>query len=145
VSRLRVHFADQRADHGLFFLYPLVHIVCSPSDLSNTKSAHRPYPLILTQLSHHALCTMHDSALLIRYAAISSTASHIVPCAPQLSALLACFASSADMRGTEACASAAQTLSHCMATNKMVAKPPKPQVSLIIIAPRVLRQGGEES
>jgi len=32
------------------------------------------------------------------------------------------------MRGTEACATAAQGLHHCMATNKMVAKPPKPQV-----------------
>jgi hypothetical protein len=71
----------------------------------------------------------------------SRPAAHVVPCATELSSLLACFASTADMKAADTCATAAQNLHHCMATTKKVVKPHKPSVRRPI-CPRVWFRGG---
>ncbi|WVN87601.1 uncharacterized protein L203_102784 [Cryptococcus depauperatus CBS 7841] len=41
-----------------------------------------------------------------------------VPCAPELTALLSCFATTGDLRHTAACANSATELHRCMAASK---------------------------
>jgi hypothetical protein len=53
------------------------------------------------------------------------------PCLPLLSSLLACFATTGDMRANEACSNAAKALHTCMAGSKGNVKASKSSVSLI--------------
>jgi hypothetical protein len=53
----------------------------------------------------------------------------IPPCATELSSLLACFATSADLRTTGECSKAAKDLHACMANRPKGGKPPKSSVS----------------
>jgi hypothetical protein len=55
------------------------------------------------------------------------------PCLPALSTLLACFATSGDLRANEACATAAKSLHTCMAGSKGAVKASKSSVSLLIL------------
>ncbi|KAK1920547.1 hypothetical protein DB88DRAFT_542736 [Papiliotrema laurentii] len=57
---------------------------------------------------------------------------HVVTCAPELSTLLACFASSGDLKGSEACAQAAKGLHHCMAMSKKPVKTPKSSINYLL-------------
>lgn len=54
----------------------------------------------------------------------------IPPCATELSSLLACFATSGDLRTTAECSKAAKDLHACMANRPKGGKPPKSSVSL---------------
>ena len=51
------------------------------------------------------------------------------PCLPLLSSLLACFATTGDMRANEACSNAAKALHTCMAGSKGNVKASKSSVS----------------
>jgi hypothetical protein len=53
----------------------------------------------------------------------------IPPCATELSTLLACFATSGDLRTTAECSKAAKDLHMCMANRPKGGKPPKSSVS----------------
>ncbi|KAJ9097161.1 hypothetical protein QFC21_004830 [Naganishia friedmannii] len=53
----------------------------------------------------------------------------IPPCATELSTLLACFATSGDLRTTAECSKAAKDLHMCMASRPKGGKPPKSSVS----------------
>lgn len=53
------------------------------------------------------------------------------PCLPLLSSLLACFATTGDMRANEACSNAAKALHTCMAGSKGGVKASKSSVSYL--------------
>ncbi|WVQ82819.1 hypothetical protein IAT38_004951 [Cryptococcus sp. DSM 104549] len=55
-----------------------------------------------------------------------------VPCAPELTALLACFASTGDLRHTAACAEAAKGLHTCMTVTKPAGKVPKSSINYLL-------------
>ncbi|GHJ86560.1 hypothetical protein NliqN6_2962 [Naganishia liquefaciens] len=56
----------------------------------------------------------------------------IPPCATELSSLLACFATSADLRTTGECSKAAKDLHACMANRPKGGKPPKSSINYLL-------------
>jgi len=65
------------------------------------------------------------------------------PCLPALTTLLACFATTGDMRANEACANAAKSLHTCMAGSKGAVKASKSSVSHVHLFSRFGKRKGD--
>jgi hypothetical protein len=126
-THLKIYFRDASKVH-----FPLRLVAISvPANMALTRFRYKVKPrkgmsslflLRYESLSPDDQCTTTDNP---------PSDPLVVNCAAELTTLLACFASTGDMRSSEACATAAKTLHTCIAGKpKSVPRPAKSSVSL---------------